>query len=473
MQILIYLISFLEWFTTLSIQIIAIRNFTPIIGTNSISTSVIIWVMLLALSYWYYIWWKISRNKSKQQIWFRVSLNMIIAWLYYLLLTFVIDQMLLTSLIEATGSYFFSILLSSFILFFVPIFFASQTIPLLSELLKWENTWEKIWKLLFYSTIGSFIGSIWTSTILFSYLWVEKSAVLNTTILSFLAVLILISTHKKIPKLTIIPGIIFVLSTSILFFEPQNNVFSLYKHSNTYHNIEIIDNMRWQRVFLQNWWYASGLNTENNESFFKYIIEIREQIITNRDENILIIGWAGFTLPNELSKQDFTKKIDVVDVDSSLKDISEEYFLQEKLNSKVNFEAVPSRYFINQAIKNNEKYDSLIIDIYVWKSLAPQTLTDEFFDNLTQISEDIYINLITDVNLESDFSKRILNTMKNNFWEVYYQNVNQEWTYELTNFVVTNKNLEWYTKYKKDNDFWIYTDDKNSIEMDLFEIIAY
>ncbi|MBT3729520.1 hypothetical protein HOF65_01735 [bacterium] len=50
--------------------------------------------------------------------------------------TFILDELILNRLLEATSSYFFSILLASFLLFFIPIFLASQTIPLLSVLLK-------------------------------------------------------------------------------------------------------------------------------------------------------------------------------------------------------------------------------------------------------------------------------------------------------------------------------------------------
>ena len=78
MAFLIYIISFLEWFTTLSIEIIAIRNFTPIVWTNSISTSIILWVILLALSYWYYIWWKNSKNKDISYIKNKIVFNFMI-----------------------------------------------------------------------------------------------------------------------------------------------------------------------------------------------------------------------------------------------------------------------------------------------------------------------------------------------------------------------------------------------------------
>ncbi len=471
MQLLIYLISFLEWFTTLSIEIIAIRNFTPIIGTNSISTSIILWVILLALSYWYYIGWKISKDKTINQIWYRVALNLTIAAIFYLFITFIFDKYILVYLIETTQNYFVSILLSSFILFFIPVFLASQTIPLLSELLKWNNTWEKIWKLLFFSTIGSFLWSVLTSTMLFAYLWVEKSAVFNIAILSFLAIVIVSITYKNITKLTVLSTFIFLIALTILSSDKRLNPWIIYEHANSYHNIQVIETSDWRRLFLQNNWFASWILVDKKESFFKYIIEIKNQIINNSDKNILIIWWAGFTLPNELSKKEFVENIDVVDVDKSLKNISEKYFLQEELNKKVVFNPVPSRFFINNSIKNNIKYDSIVIDIYVWNSLAPQTLTYEFFENLNKISDKIYINLITDKELKSDFSKKVLNTMLEAFWDLYYKNVNQEWEYSLTNFVVTNKKIDWYKEYINNNELWIYIDNKNSIEIDLFKII--
>jgi hypothetical protein len=48
-----------------------------------------------------------------------------------------------------------------------------------------------------------------------------------------------------------------------------------------------------------------------------------------------------------------------------LKDISEKYFLQEKLSKKINFIVEPSRYFLNNTIKNKKIYDEVVIDIYV------------------------------------------------------------------------------------------------------------
>lgn len=469
MSLIIYIISFLEWFTTLSIEIIAIRNFTPIIGTNSISTSIILWVILLALSYWYYIWWKNSKRIEKDNIIKKIIQNLIIASFYYLFFTFIFDNFILNFFLEYTQSYFFSILISSFILFFIPIFLASQTIPLLSEILKWDNTWEKIWKLLFFSTIGSFLGSILTSSILFSTLWVEKSAVFNSFLLSTIVIILLIKLRKKISVLMVMWISIFIFSIYMLFLKEEISQNIVFKTSNSYHNIVVYENDFNQRIFSQNDWLSSWIDIQTKESFFSYIKEIKEKIIENKYENILIIWAAWFTLPHELSKKDNIKNIDVVDVDDSLKELSEKYFLQEKLSNKINFYSQPSRFFINNSIKNNIKYDAVVIDIYVWKSLAPQTLTYDFFKGIEKIWDDIYINIITDTNLKSTFSKNLLETLSASFWKIFYKNVNTNSGYK-TNFVMTNKGFDNYVWYINTNISKIYLDNKNSIEMDLFKM---
>ena len=245
MSFLIYLISFLEWFTTLSVEIIAIRRFTPIIWTNSISTSIILWVILLALSYGYYIGWKNTKNLESKDLIKKIIFNLTVAWTYYLFFTFIFDQLILSYLILYIQSYFFAILLSSFLLFFIPVFLASQTIPLLSEVLKWENTWEKVWKLLFFSTVGSFLGSVMTSSVLFPFIWVYKSSIFDSFLLTFSSVILIwyiFKKYKEINFVSILSIIIFFLSIILIIKPDSLSKNSLFKIANSYHDIEIYEN---------------------------------------------------------------------------------------------------------------------------------------------------------------------------------------------------------------------------------------
>ncbi len=472
MNLLIYLVAFLEWFTTLSVEIVALRTFTPIIWSNSISTSIILWVILLALSYWYYIWWKMSSkvvNWDTTKIKKILILNLIIASLYYFFISFVFSSVVLSALLFSTWSYFFSILFASIILFFIPVFLASQTIPLLSELLKWNSlSWEKIWKLLFYSTVGSFAWAVWTSTLFFPLIWVFKTGVLSSIFLVLCALIMSIFFIKNI-KMNVF------LATLLVFFVYFNIVYEnknskiLFEKANAYHNIKIYDADE-KRIFSINWSYSSGINLDNKKSFFWYIKETEKKLYETKSKNILVIWAAGFTLPNDVSHYDFVKNIDVIDIDSSLKNITEKYFLEKKLSDKIKFFPEPSRFFLNRKLKEKKfkKYDFILIDAYSGKTPPAQLLTLEFFENLNKIWNNIYLNIILDVKLESDFSKNVFATVNKAFWKSYYKNVSKK-KWRFANILITNQKNKTYLE-NKINLEKVYRDDKNTIELDIFKM---
>lgn len=85
-------------------------------------------------------------------------------------MSFPFENPLLSYLLEFDIGYFIAIFLGISILFILPVFLASQTIPLISELVDDGEKAIVIGKLLFFSTIGSFLGSVMTSLVFFSFL---------------------------------------------------------------------------------------------------------------------------------------------------------------------------------------------------------------------------------------------------------------------------------------------------------------
>ena len=464
MHFIIYIVAFLEGFTTLSVEIVALRKFTPIIGSSSISTSIILWVILLALSYWYYKWGQISAiGKNIEKILLR---NLLISSAYYFFLTFVFAEFAIQNLLFATGNYFFAILISSILLFFIPVFLASQTIPLLSELLKGNHSGEKMWKLLFYSTVWSFAGSVGTSTVFFPWIWVNKTAAIAPIFLVVCAILMMFFMKKFSHILSFISAgllgfYVLFLFTNIL---NPNIIFSTW---NAYHNIVIYDNQEnTQRIFSMDWAYSSGVNIDDKTSFFQYIKEAEKKVEEIQPKNILVIWAAGFTFPRDISRFEFVENIDVIDVDKDLKEIAEKYFLEEKLSEKIHFYAQPARYFLNN-LDENKKYDFILVDAYSWKSIPPQVLTQEFFQKLQDHWENIFLNIITDIYRETQLSQNLFTTLETVFENVYFKNTNKSLGAKMTNFIVTNKKYEDYF-LNGINDAQIYTDNLNTIEKDLF-----
>ena len=461
MNLIIYLIAFLEWFTTLSVEIVALRQFTPIIGSNSISTSIILWVVLLALSAGYYRWWIIADRTDdiKKRLW----QNLIISSMYYAFISFIFYGFVLEWLLQSTWSYFLSVLLTSIILFFIPVFFASQTIPLLSSLLTWAWKAESIWKLLFYSTLWSFLGSVGTSTVLFPLLGADKTAFVSPFFLTLCSILLCVFFLKN-TKLLVLSGFLSALYLFIITFSSPLSSGILYESSNAYQDVRISENTdAGYRVFSLDDAYSSGIEIYSWESFFPYIQEVKSFVQDEKPKRILVIGAAGFTFPQEVSHYDYVEQIDVVDIDPHLRGLTEKYFLQQELSSKINFIPEPSRYFLSSS---DTSYDMIFVDVYAGKSIAAQVLTREFFEHLNLKSESIYLNLVLDPSLDTRLSRSIVATLLHVFSEIYYKNMGLE-NKQITNFIFTNNPKEKYIEAIWD--WWnIYTDDKHNIEYDKF-----
>ena len=83
---------------------------------------------------------------------------------------------------------------------------------------------------------------------------------------------------------------------------------------------------------MMNGSHSSGIDVATGKSYFGYIQKITDIIDQEKPKKLLIIGAAGFSLPQDIAKRDYVERVDVCDIDGSLDVIAEKYFLQEKLH---------------------------------------------------------------------------------------------------------------------------------------------
>ncbi|MDD2870595.1 MAG: fused MFS/spermidine synthase [Candidatus Gracilibacteria bacterium] len=470
MNLVYFLVVFLEGFTTLSVEIIAIRKCMSIIGSNSVITSIILGVILIALSYGYYMGGKIASNSSREFIVKRLFINLFLASIIYTLFSFPFENVILSYFLSTGLGYAFSILVSIFILFFIPVFLASQTIPLLNELIENEKKSELVGKLLFYSTIGSFIGSMSSSIVFFPLIGVTKTIVLNGLILSSLSLVIILTNKKYFKDIIMYVNVFFAGLFLYLLFIDLGSGNTVYSYSTAHNDINIIDYDLDKRVMLLNGGYSSGINRFTKESYFTYINETEKLIKEYKPKNILVIGGAGFSLPYNVAKYDFVENIDVCDIDEKLYEVSQKYFLEDKLDEKIQFYPIPARYLLNIKSKEGVKYDFIFVDAYAGQSVPSQLLTKEFYDGLKKISEGIIsFNYIFDQEKKSDFYKKTVNTLYESLGNVYIKNVSG-YIADFGNYIVIDKENELYNKLQKNADVGIYTDDKGTQEIDKYNL---
>ncbi len=476
MNILLYFIAFLEGFTTLSVEIMAIRNSITLIGSNAIATSIILGVILLALSYGYYRWWVYAASHDTARIKKKIFANLIIASIFYTFVSFPFENTLLSFLLGLNIGYFLPICIGISLLFIFPVFLASQTIPLLSELVQGEKKSVVIGKLLFFSTIGSFLWSVVTSLLFFAYIWVERSIVVNGIILAWLSLLIaLVFARKDISKKLVVSNIALLFFLILLFFSDWSLItrkpYQTYEHSSAYNTIEIFDDAK-IRTFMMNGSNSSGLDVLTGKSSFEYIKQMTTLIDFERPKNILIIWAAGFTLPQDIASRDFVEQLDVVDIDGTLDTLAQKHFLKEELHPKITFIPKSARHFIRESILSAKKYDFIVLDAYNGKiSIPSELLTKEFFESIEKISSwTIAMNLIMDSARVSDFSRALSATLVASLGDVFITPMYKWSSGYYDNFIAINRNIPMYEKLLAYPDAPVYTDNRNTLELDKYTL---
>jgi spermidine synthase len=131
--------------------------------------------------------------------------------------------------------------------------------------------------------------------------------------------------------------------------------------------------------------------------------------------------------PYEISQFSFVEHIDAVDIDPKVKEVAEQYLLQEKLSPKVQFIPESARYAVRRLAQEGKQYDLIIVDAFMGKSVPAELVTQEFIQDLKKLtpSNTVLRNMILDNNLESTFAKRFLITIQCVFASVYSFDVMQ------------------------------------------------
>lgn len=320
------------------------------------------------------------------------------------------------------------------------------------------------------------MGSVVTSLVFFAYIGVERSIIVNGIILAVLALIILMFFYARHASrfmvgfnIVYLSVLIFALFYDMSVFKAKTN--ETYRQSTEYNDI-VIQEYGNRRLFSMNGSNSSGLDISTGKSFFGYIQDITKIIDIQKPKKILVIGAAGFTLPQDIAGRDYVEKVDVCDIDGALSTIAEEHFLDQKLHPKIQFYKQSARYFVREKMLAGEQYDMIFIDAYNGKiSIPSELLTEEFFDSIVSISRGtISMNLIIDPSWQSDFAKKLSNTLVASFGGVYVQSKDNSALSSFDNFIILTTPEMWYRPIDTYPGYDAYTDNLNTLEKDKYAL---
>lgn len=438
---------FLEGIASLGIEILTLRQLVPVVGTTIPITSTAIGLFLLFLAVGYYFGGKIDDNFLAH-----VGKNFVLAGLWSGI-----------SLSSVTTALFFENQLPTMIQLWLyllicmapPVYWLSQTVPVLSNFFKMNRTGEASGTALFFSTMGSFFGSLLISFILMRYLGV--SVTLFIVSISLLIAGIFLNNDK--PSTLKVLIWVFAISLSALFnISVATNFFFA---QTAYADYNIVRNET-GKIFVVNQQGASGVL--NNGKSFPYIEMIRKYIdeIGIRHQKILVIGSGGFTL-SQLRLGNNINHYKYVDIDPDISRIAVDSGFLSQINGE--FIAQDGRAFLRSTKTSGNQYPAIVVDAYTSHVSIPAHLTTTEFhqDILSALSENgvVIYNLVFDPLLKTPFAQNSLGTIQSVFG-VCAVNVLNYKEPKSNVIVICSKKTSNMPKQT-------YTDERNNVSFDLFE----
>ena len=458
--LLIPVIVFIEGFCSLGAEIIALRRLVPHVGSAIVVTAPTIGFFLLALALGYAAGARISDRYLTV-----VARNFLIS---ALLLGIGFSTPFVAALFEHVEPVWFAyaILVGGVL---CPIaWLLGQTVPTLTNLMQTQRTGEASGMALYWSTLGSFLGSLGLSLFIMQWLGISTAVTLCALFLLIGAlVLSLTPTPRRVWAIAaiLLSGLLLVAPNTPALHEalwPDTASVT----ETAYADYRVLDTKTSDgnavRAFRVNSSTASILGDGSPAHYARYIDYLRRVLLQDlkfKDRDILVLGAGGFTLSHREPLNRYT----YVDIDPAIQGIAERQFLREPIHGT--FVVDDARHFVAKAAHTGApRFDAVVVDVYSSHHNIPSHLmTREFWRDTQQVLKPdgiMLANLILDSRLQSDYARNTLATIESVYGRCGVEILHKD--RPLANVEVLCRHAGAPTNVPAR----LYTDDRNSADMD-------
>jgi len=461
----LFLIIFCEGYIVLASELLAIRQMNSYVGSGADTVSILIAAVLMPLAFGYYYGGQSKSEPQQKKISIRNRLvrNIFISFFFLALgLPNITVDWFFNGLFQLGFSnrlFLTSIYAVTFIV--TPVFLLGQTVPLICNYFTKEKLSQITGKILFVSTIGSFLGSIFTTIILMQYFGVNNAV--NFVLILIVTLMLVLMKDKRSYKSEVA-----ILSLALIVFINSSFVLSRLGivYSNAYNTDMVLE--KDGDVFLKLNGSSSSMIGKNGNKY-PYIEYVEKVFLNTMDKKergpkkILVIGAAGFTFGSNDQFNEFT----YVDIDPDIQHVAEKYFLKHKIGD--------NKKFIGQDILaylavNHEKFDLIFLDAYSSATNIPENLlTREFFLKLKEsMSENgiVIANFIVSPTFNNKFSIRIDNTFRSVYPHCNRKIIQDDYNpWNVNNYDRVNA-IYSYSYHGIEDDTGVYIRNKNTASFD-------
>ncbi len=473
-QTLLLFTIIIEGYVVLSSELLAIRQTIPYVGSGTDTVSIIIAAVLMPLAFGYQrggrfrphkVFGRFVTIRRKLIINILISATILFFGLSYVFIEKFFELLPSVGLTDRIAQ----IAVYCLVFLVVPVYLLGQTVPLISNYFSKEKLSNVTGRILFFSTVGSFMGAVFSTLVLMAMLGVHHTASLNFVLLAILVVML---EKQRLSKSVLYVS---VLALAAMFIN-SDGMMGLYsiRNNNQYSTIIAGETASGARLMILNGNNSSSYNDEGRKhSYIEFAEKLALTPILNSSEKheILIIGAGAFTFGH--NDRNMNNSYIYVDINKDLKDIAERYVLYAPIGENKTFVPKPARGFLNES---KQKFDVIYLDAYLGGASVPEHLvTREFFEQVRAHLKDgglMLANFIASPNFNDAFSRTLDNTLRDVFPHVSRQAIGEYynlWSDSKTAF----SNIAYIYKHEDDYDKGhIYTDNKNTVFYDKPKRIA-
>jgi len=353
------LTAFTSGAVVMMLELTGSRILSPYLGTSTFIWTSLIGIILgsLSLGYW------LGGRLADQKLSFK-TLSSILALAGLLIAATALFQKPILEAIEiALSDLRTASILATIILFTPASIFLGMVSPycIRLKLSSLKTSGQTVGNLYAISTIGSIFGTFLTGFFLLAYLGSIQILFLLAAILALTALLL----SKSIPKLVLIIAILALAFNNQAKAEDVIDIDTEYNRVQIYEDSEI----RYLEVGRNE---SSAMHIYKNELVYDYtkFYDLAEEFAPDF-KSALMIGGGAYSYPKHFLTKYPEAKLDVVEIDPKLTEISEQYFnLKKDPNLEIYHQ--DGRTFLN---KNKRKYDVIFGDAFKSLYSIPYQLT--------------------------------------------------------------------------------------------------
>jgi len=464
--LLLFFIIVVEGYIVLSSELLAIRQSVPYVGSGTDTISIIIAAVLMPMAFGYQNGGTFKPHKIFGHfvtVRKKLIINIVMAATILLIGLSYKSMSLFFTWLPTIGVYdrILQISIYSILFLIVPVYLLGQTVPLITNFFSKQHLPIVTGRILFFSTIGSFIGAVFSTLVLMTFLGVHHTVSLNFVLLAILV----IALSKKTASLPVLYTVILALIA--MFINSDRVMYD--EHiikNNQYNTIQAGETIGGTREMIINGNRSSSYNDEGRKySYIEFAerVAIMPIISSVPPKDILVIGAGAFTFGHNDKNNNYT----YIDIDRDLKEVAEEYVLREPIGDNKIFIPKPARAFLQES---KEKYDLIYLDTYLGGARIPEHLvTKEYFEQVKNHLKDsgiLMTNFILSPNFKSKLSRNLDNTFRYVFphsSRVVIKEQYQLWSENTTQVANVAYIYRHQDNYKKGH---IYTDNKNTVFYD-------